>query len=140
MLYKVFNKSEEDFSSDDYEDYVERYEDMIVELMEFKNDIEVSKYIEALKTDPQIHNIPEINSKRRKPSPQQDSPQHQQVKVVIDPYKDIEKPSVVLKRVPALPKYYHLNVMKRVIISGLQHIKLFTLYLMTISKDFFLIS
>ncbi|ELA46175.1 hypothetical protein VCUG_02344 [Vavraia culicis subsp. floridensis] len=108
MLNRVFNKEETDFDSgDEYDDYLEMYEDVIQELMQLKNDMLVTKRIESLKDDAFIHKS-EIIAKRRKVQENVDKSTStaKDVQVSYDPLEDVEKPTVMLKRAIELPDRY----------------------------------
>lgn len=109
LLNVAFNKKEVDFDKEnDFEDYIEKYEDIVFELLESKNDMEVSKRIEALKQDPSIYLTESQKKKIRATSIQKDEETVQETKIV-DPMEGIEPPSVILKKVPILPSCYQFE-------------------------------
>lgn len=106
MLNKAFNKSEDDFSdSDKYDDYLEMYEDKVQELMNFKNDMLISKEIDLYKKVAFIHKN-EIIAKRKKTSDSMEiaSDKPTATKEKFDPLKDVEKPTIVLRKTFELPE------------------------------------
>lgn len=109
-LIKVFNKDEADFNnSDDYEDYVEEFEDMICKLMKYKNDMEIAKKLEELKSDTRIF-INEVTHKKRKISnPNGEESVRIESMKIVDPLEGIEAPSVILKKNIVLPKQYQFE-------------------------------
>ncbi|ELQ74430.1 putative E3 ubiquitin ligase containing RING finger [Trachipleistophora hominis] len=108
MLNRVFNKEEIDFDNEEeYDDYLEKYEDLILELMQLKNDMQISKRIESLKDDTGVHKN-EIVAKRRRIQEGMDKSVGvvDNLRAPYDPLEDVEKPTVILKKAIELPEGY----------------------------------
>lgn len=106
ILIKVFNKTEEDFeSSTSFEDYMEKNEDMVFEMLECKNDMEVLQKAETLKKDTSIH-IADAFTKRKKILTEIENKIEPEKAKIIDPLEGIELPSIILKKSPNLPSIY----------------------------------
>lgn len=110
MLIKIFNKTEMDFENEkSYEDYIEHFEDTVFDLMEYKNDLEISKKIDLLKQDHTIHLQDSL--KKKKKQIQHEEKESDSVKE-IDPLENVIAPSVFLKKSPALPKCFQFECLK----------------------------
>lgn len=107
MLIKVYNRTEEDFQNEDlYEDYIEQFEDMVTELMEYKNDMVVAKKLDILRQESAVH-VQDAYKKKKKQS--QNSEQKTEKSRIVDPLEGVVAPSVILKKQPLLPSCFRFE-------------------------------